>query len=812
MVSFITKHSKHAAISHSLRFSVGVMLLLFVAIGSAQTDYLPDNMDSVGCVVSPEPQPWAIVQGRTSEYLSHMYAQPLVGDIDNDGRSEVITAGYQAVPQRSSSLVIYDDQLQHRTTINTPEMYVYGGYPIAIADVDRDGFGEIFIHANNGFVYCYRYDGSSSTNVWTSNTATAAVQRSAILIIADINGDGHAVICALNKIFNAETGVELLTLPEIIGQSDFANIGYTSMPVFADCDNDGILELAGGNRVYKIHLNNYIGTNGNSAELWKTISGNGISDGVTSTADIDLDGFLDLVVVKTNIMYAWKPFTGIGSSPSLISSCTYPATIPGSRALIADVNNDGYPEILFNYAQGMTAFRYNPVSQTLQQMWQQSTSDLGGATVMTAFDFNQDGNVEVVYRDESHLRIIDGNTGLNQAQFDCLAPTDAELSVIVDLDRDGQAEIITSQSTYDIDHDFHANLIVFHAPANTTWAPARYVWNQHAYNTVNVNNDLTIPTTNFNPATPFNSPDNIVRRPFNNFLQQGTQLDQYGRPYFPGTPTELGITASICLGDVYADDFFTISSDTLSVGENEFQRTIEHEDECDSIITLHLMLSEPSSSEITDTICRGQGYHQHGFHISESSTLNGGELTETLTLTNQAGCDSTVTLRLTLLDGEAHILPPEEDFCKSYSAQLAVATSLDRIRWSTGEETQEIVVTRPGTYSVEAISGHCTAADAITIAACDFDLFLPNAITPSKDEGTNDYFCLLEQTAQQLEEFEIHIYNRWGGLIYHSTTPYFRWDGTENGNLFPNNTYSYVIRCKAVGHARFIRTGTIVVL
>jgi len=230
-------------------------------------------------------------------------------------------------------------------------------------------------------------------------------------------------------------------------------------------------------------------------------------------------------------MYAWKPYTGINSNPILISACTYPANIPGSRALIADVNNDGYPEILFNYAVGMTAYRYDPNSQSLQLMWQQQTSDLGGATVMTAFDFNQDGSVEVVYRDESHMRIIDGVTGLNQAQFECLAPTDAESSIIVDLDRDGQAEIITSHNIYEIDHSFHSQLIVFHAPANTTWAPARYVWNQHAYNTVNVNNDLTIPTTNFNPATAFTGPDNIVRRPFNNFLQQATTLDQYGRPF-----------------------------------------------------------------------------------------------------------------------------------------------------------------------------------------------------------------------------------------------------------------------------------------
>ena len=787
-----------------------VLLLVFGSI-RAQTNYLPDNMDSVGCSIAPEPQPWAIVQGRTSEFLSHMYALPFVGDIDNDGRSEVVTAGVQT-PFNSSSIVIYDDQLQHLATISTPEMYSYAGYPLALADVDRDGFGEIFVHTRNGYLYCYRYDGNDVTTVWTSNTPTSLDATAAILIIADINGDGHPVIWALNKIYNAVTGVELLTLPEILGKYYGGNPSGAAMPVFADFDNDGILEFAGGNKVYKLHISNYNGTVGNSAELWKSISGNGIDDGVTSVADIDLDGYLDMVVVWDDYMYAWKPFTGIGSEPTLISICPYTAIHPASRALIADVDNDDYPEILFSYAYGMKAYRYNPATQSLQQMWQQPTSDDSGCTSMTAFDFNLDGNVEVVYRDMTHLRILNGATGEDQTRFDCMAPTSTECPVVVDLDRDGQTEIIVSYNHYVIDHDPSTQLIVFHAPANTTWAPARYVWNQHAYNTVNVNNDLTIPTTNFNPATTFTGPDNIVRRPFNNFLQQGTQLDQYGRPYFPGTPTELDLTASLCMGESYIDDFFIISSDTLSVGEYEFQRVIEHEDECDSIITLQITISMPSSTEISDTICRGQGYHQHGFYIPESSTLNGGELTESLVLQNQVGCDSIVTLRLTLLDGELHILPPTEDFCKNNSARLAVATSLDRFRWSTGEETQEIVVTHPGMYSVEAISGHCTAADAITIAACDFDLFLPTAITPSKDEGTNDYFCLLEQTAQQLEEFEIHIYNRWGGLVYHSTTPYFRWDGTENGKLFPENIYSYVILCKPVGHTRFLRTGTIAVL
>ena len=532
MVSFITKHSKHAASSHSLRYSVVIMLLslLSVGIGSAQTNYLPDNMDSVGCSIAPEPQPWAIVQGRTSEFLSHMYALPFVGDIDHDGRSEVVTAGVQT-PFNSSSIVIYDDQLQHLATISTPEMYSYAGYPLALADVDRDGFGEIFVHTRDGYLYCYRYDGNDVTTVWTSNTPTSMEATAAILIIADINGDGHPVIWALNKIYNAVTGVELLTLPEVIGKYYGGNPSGAAMPVFADFDNDGVLEFAGGNKVFKLNINNYNGTNGNSAELWKTISGNGIGDGVTSFADLDLDGYLDMVVVWDDYMYAWRPFTGIGSEPTLISICPYTAIHPASRALIADVDNDGYPEILFSYAYGMTAYRYNPATRSLQQMWQQPTSDDSGCTSMTAFDFNLDGNVEVVYRDMTHLRILNGATGEDQTRFDCMAPTSTECPVVVDLDRDGQTEIIVSYNHYVIDHDPSTQLIVFHAPANTTWAPARYVWNQHAYNTVNVNNDLTIPTTNFNPATAFTGPDNVVRRPFNNFLQQATTLDQYGRPF-----------------------------------------------------------------------------------------------------------------------------------------------------------------------------------------------------------------------------------------------------------------------------------------
>ena len=505
-------------------FVIGVSLFLQA---KGQT-YLPDNMDSVACAYFPEEQAWGIVQGASSPALSHMYAQPLIGDIDNDGQNEVVTVGYYDSPSLSSSVVIYGQNLQHKYTIATQRMFVYGGYPIAIADVDRDGFAEIFVQNADGFLRCYHHNGSL---VWTSSaTVSGPDSKSPGLILADINGDGIPEIWSLNKIFNAVSGVELIALPEIVGKANLymSSDKFGVMPVFADFDNDGVMELAGGNKVYKLSITNSTGTAGNNASLWKSISG--FDDGLTSVADIDLDGFLDLVVVRSHQMYAWKPYSGSGSNPQLISSHSHGSNSAG-RALLTDVNNDGYPEILFTFGTNLAAYRYTAASQSLQQFWLKSTSDLSGATTLTAFDFNQDGSVEIVYRDQSDMRIIDGNTGNNISVFPCLAPTAVEYPAIADLDRDGQADIIASSSTYDVNHDKHAKMVVFHSPASTVWAPARHVWNQHAYNVVNVNNDLTVPAVNFNPSTTFTDPSGVVRRPFNNFLQQATTLDQYGRPF-----------------------------------------------------------------------------------------------------------------------------------------------------------------------------------------------------------------------------------------------------------------------------------------
>jgi hypothetical protein len=61
------------------------------------------------------------------------------------------------------------------------------------------------------------------------------------------------------------------------------------------------------------------------------------------------------------------------------------------------------------------------------------------------------------------------------------------------------------------------------------------VWNQYSYNAVNVNEDLTIPAVQFNPATVLPGEDGLLGtsddvRPYNNFLQQQTTLNANGLP------------------------------------------------------------------------------------------------------------------------------------------------------------------------------------------------------------------------------------------------------------------------------------------
>jgi len=91
-------------------------------------------------------------------------------------------------------------------------------------------------------------------------------------------------------------------------------------------------------------------------------------------------------------------------------------------------------------------------------------------------------------------------------------------------------------------------------------------------------------------------------------------------------------------------------------------------------------------------------------------------------------------------------------------------------------------------------------------------IYLPNAITPTRNDGLNDYFCLPEVYRPLISTFEIKIYNRWGTLVYHATDKNFQWDGRINGKIYFNTVYSYRIDFEDIIGRPYILRGIITIL
>ncbi len=238
---------------------------------------------------------------------------------------------------------------------------------------------------------------------------------------------------------------------------------------------------------------------------------------------------------------------------------------------------------------------------------------------------------------------------------------------------------------------------------------------------------------------------------------------------------------------------------------------------CDSTIIYSLFVKRNTASQTTITICESQvPYRWRGRELYASCIIQD-------TIANLQGGDSIITLDLTVIDTMLRIVSLTDDFCEEMSAILSVQSGFDEFVWSSGETASEIQVLSPGSYCVTAVSDYCTIERCISVAPCKLEVILPNAITPSKWDGHNDYFSIDEsqQRLIQDQDFEIHIFNRWGNLIFHSQQKDFKWDGREHRNnnkpirvddIYRNNVYSYIIRCKDLKGQAFSFKGSLIVL
>lgn len=215
--------------------------------------------------------------------------------------------------------------------------------------------------------------------------------------------------------------------------------------------------------------------------------------------------------------------------------------------------------------------------------------------------------------------------------------------------------------------------------------------------------------------------------------------------------------------------------------------TLPDRNNCDSIITLKLIVNPTYNLAVTDSFCTGDIYFFGGNEIAAGGLYNEA-------LSSSLGCDSIVTLTLLQRNIPTVDLGLDTFLCASIPQIYNLPLEMGTIpTWQDGLNDNPYVITTRGNYKV-IVSNMCgiDEDDLIVNAGCDgCDVYLPNAFTPNYD-GINDRFWP-QFGCDPLAITEFWIADRWGNIIYQSNGLNAAWDGTSQGKPSPIDNYLWFI-------------------
>lgn len=132
--------------------------------------------------------------------------------------------------------------------------------------------------------------------------------------------------------------------------------------------------------------------------------------------------------------------------------------------------------------------------------------------------------------------------------------------------------------------------------------------------------------------------------------------------------------------------------------------------------------------------------------------------------------------------------------------------------WGGGntKPVQEITVT--GRYEI-MVMNECSVdvrVFDVTFEKCDCKVFVPTAFTPNGD-GLNDDFKPLVKCAA--EDYRFVVYNRFGNIVYSSSTVNEGWNGTIKNIESPHGTYIWMVQYRDPNNHQLLKQhGTVVLI
>ncbi len=439
---------------------------------------------------------------------------PLVIDLDDNCVPDVVFNTYSGTDITANGVLraVRGDTGEKLWTVTDAAYRTNSTSNPAVGDIDGDGKPEVVAVGAGKYLVAIKSDG---TPLWKSDAFTGG-SSSGSLAIANMDNEGPPEIIHGAAVFDN------LGKKKWEGAAGIGINGQGPISCIADLNGDGRPELIGGRTAYTtngvIIANSFTGKT-----LWTSAVG---TDGFCGVADFNADGKPEVVLVSSGSVHVLNGQTGV-----TLATAAIPQAGSGGPPNIADFDGDGVRDIGVAGSLRYTVYRFDPGANKLSTLWTAITEDDSSqVTGSSVFDFDGDGRNEVVYNDESYIRIYPGvepdcalnppGAGCNKNMTDVevlfrdrnSSRTRTEYPVIADVDGDFKANIVFSTN-----NDSQAAIVtdagieVFKDSLDN-WVSTRPVWNQHTYHITNVGLVGEIADTEQNNwTTPMGAPYNSYR-------------------------------------------------------------------------------------------------------------------------------------------------------------------------------------------------------------------------------------------------------------------------------------------------------------
>jgi len=435
-------------------------------------------------------------------------------DLDQDGHLEILLAN-ELRPQADLEFAGSDDypipsyvywgSAQGYDVARRTELPTLGARDVKVADLNRDGFPEV-VFANKVGKSSFVYWGSRGPRGGLAQDHRTALptEQASRCAIADLNEDG-----LLDLVFSQEHNGKTNEFSSVVywnGPTGFGSQSRTELPTLGALDV-GVADLNGDRRPDLLFVNAHDGTAGQPVDnyvYWgnaqgsyspaarQTLPGDALT--AYSSADLNRDGRVDLIVVGKELRIFWGTPTGFSMSRS--------ETLPVHYAFstrIADFDKDGYLDISAADWAGA------PEKDRTVIYWgspggysagNRFTFPFAGARAHSVADLDENGYLDLVFSGTFNEASIfwNGPAGFDAACKTTLPCRLAVSTEVADLNGDGFLDIIIC-NLYDLDKLVRpARMPALTAPPQTeSFAAGTYIYWGSAHG-FSADNRLVLPT------------------------------------------------------------------------------------------------------------------------------------------------------------------------------------------------------------------------------------------------------------------------------------------------------------------------------